>query len=243
MRRFDTPYIYDWIAISLRWMSLIGLVAALALTQTRGSRAYEVLGVMVAWNLFMTALASVYARFSFHRPLNLIVDLLLTAAFFWAQGGLHCPVWWVGVYSILTGSIYYEFRGGMLAAGFSLLLFLAQYLLGRTDTQALPMAPLGLIIVLGLAFGSLGRQLIRRIGQQRKLWLDSEEKRHRVQTERLRAIYELTSTLATTLSYRRVLDSALDLAYSALTGDPNEVADDHLVGAILLFKNGVLRTG
>ena len=28
MRRFDTPYIADWFAISLRWMVLIGLVGA-----------------------------------------------------------------------------------------------------------------------------------------------------------------------------------------------------------------------
>ncbi|MGE5252308.1 MAG: histidine kinase [Bacteroidota bacterium] len=243
MRRFDTPYIYDWIAISLRWMTLIGLVATLALTGTVEPQAYEVLGVMVVWNLLMTAMASVYARLQFHRPLNVIVDLTLTAALFWAQGGLDGPVWWAGIYSILTASIYYEFRGGLAAAGFSILLFVIQYLPGGGEVQSSPMAPIGLMLLLGLLFGPLGRLLVLRIGRQRKLWLDAEEKRHRVQTERLRAIYELTSTLATTLSYRRVLDSALDLAYSALTGDPYEVADDHLVGAILLFRSGVLRTG
>jgi signal transduction histidine kinase len=40
-----------------------------------------------------------------------------------------------------------------------------------------------------------------------------------------------------------VLDSALDVGYSALNADSEEMGDDALVGAILLFHGGVLRTG
>jgi len=61
----------------------------------------------------------------------------------------------------------------------------------------------------------------------------------------LRAIYELTSTLTATLSYKSVLDSALDQGVSALSpsSDQDEqiVVDEQLVGAILLFQGSKLR--
>src|SRR5574341_944313 len=70
------------------------------------------------------------------------------------------------------------------------------------------------------------------------------EKRRLVQSEHLRAIYELTSTLTATLSYKRVLDSALDLSYAALnpnTGDTS--SNDPLVSVVLLFRGGQLHVG
>ena len=33
MRKFETPYMADWFAISLRWMMLVGLVVSLGLGQ------------------------------------------------------------------------------------------------------------------------------------------------------------------------------------------------------------------
>jgi len=67
-----------------------------------------------------------------------------------------------------------------------------------------------------------------------------------MESERLRAIYELTSTMTATLSYRRVLDSALDLGYNALNPnpDPDEPhSDERLVSAVFLFKGNELRIG
>ena len=63
---------------------------------------------------------------------------------------------------------------------------------------------------------------------------------------RLRAIYELTSTLTASLSYKRVLDSALDLGYNALnpSPDPDEPGvDEKLVSAVFLFQGDELRVG
>jgi signal transduction histidine kinase len=75
--------------------------------------------------------------------------------------------------------------------------------------------------------------------------MDAEERRRHAETERLRAIYELTSTLTATLSYKRVLDSALDLGYNALNPmfDPDEARDERLVSAVLLFKGNELTVG
>ena len=82
-----------------------------------------------------------------------------------------------------------------------------------------------------------------RISRQHRVTAD--ERQRRMEAERLRAIYELTSTLTATLSYKRVLDSALDLGYSALNPnfDPDEPIDERLVSAVLLFKGNELTIG
>src|SRR5574338_1134566 len=138
MRRFDTPYIADWFAISLRWIVLIGLVVSLGLGQTLTTRMYWTLGLMVIWNLLMTALTSVNIRLSSHRLINVLVDLFLAGVFFWVQDGLKGPAWWVGAYAILTASIYYEFAGALAAAAFSLILvYVHQYLVSAAG-QSFP---------------------------------------------------------------------------------------------------------
>ncbi len=243
MRRFDTPYIADWFAISLRWIVLIGLVVSLGLGQTLNTRIYWTLGVMVIWNLLMTALTSVNMRLGSHRLINLVFDILLAGVFYWAQNGLQGPAWWAGAYAILTASIYYEYLGALITTAFSILLVYVHYYLVAAPGQAFPVTQTTIYLLLGLVFGLLSRQLMVRLRSMRAFWLDTELKKQTIQTERLRAIYELTSTLAATLSYKRVLDSALDLGYTALNVEMSDTGSDPLVGAILLFKGGVLRVG
>lgn len=101
----------------------------------------------------------------------------------------------------------------------------------------------GIYAVVGLLFGFIGKQLMTRLRAARQKWLDDEDKKRHIQGERLRAIYELTSALTTTLSYKRVLDSALDLGYSALNPDPDTAASDPLVSVMLLFRGGQLIVG
>jgi signal transduction histidine kinase len=132
--------------------------------------------------------------------------------------------------------------GGLLGA----VLFAGSVLyLGFREPGDMPMAlAVSLILaLLGGFFGFIGSRLIVQLRSNREIWLDTEEKRHRIQSERLRAIYELTSTLSATLSYKRVLDSALDVGASAVNADPDQAMSDPLVGAVLLFKGGKLRIG
>ena len=64
--------------------------------------------------------------------------------------------------------------------------------------------------------GCHGRSSSACCGDAGRRGLGADEARHRGENQRLRAIYDLTSTLTATLSYKRVLDAALDLSYSAL---------------------------
>lgn len=246
MRKFTTPYLADWFAISLRWLALMGIVIALGSEQALTLRLFWPLAALIVWNLVMTALAGLSVRLTYHRYVSFVIDLILTGAFFWIQGSLSGSVWWAGILPILTGAVYFELWGGLLAAAlYSALSFVAFNSSGRIQLSVSPLAYFvsAITLGLGLLIGFLGRQLMSRLRAMRILALDAQHREQRIENERLRAIYELTSTLASTLSYRRVLDSALDIAHSALNPDADEFSDDRLVGAVLLFKGGELRIG
>lgn len=243
MRKFENPYMADWFAISLRWIMLVGLIVSLGLGQKLALALSWPLGLMVAWNLVMTALTSLNVRMRFHRRINIFIDLLLSGAFFLVQGGLHGPAFWSGLLPILTSSIYFEFFGALTSA----LLFsgFVIYIGSQVEGDlafAIPIAVM--LVVLGLVFGFLGRRVMSYMRKNRSLYFDSEEKKQAIQNERMRAIYELTSALSSTLSYKRVLESALDMSAAALNPDPDEQSvSDPLVSAVMLFNGGKLRIG
>jgi signal transduction histidine kinase len=243
MRTFETPYAADWFAISLRWAVMLGLIVSLALGDALLPAKAWPLGLLIIWNLGMTVLAGLNKRLVYHRQINLLFDLVCGGAFFWVQGGLSGPASWAGLLPILTGAIYFEIAGAMAAAIVSALLaFLAAqvYLAQRSSVTLFWIVGM---LAMGALFGVLGRQLIQRLRVKRQAWLEAEESRRQIQRERLRAIYELTSTLTATLSYRRVLDSALDIGYSMLNPNVEETGSDPLVSAVLLFRGGQLRVG
>ncbi|MEK6753474.1 MAG: histidine kinase [Chloroflexota bacterium] len=242
MRKFDTPYMADWFAISLRWIMLVGLIVSLGLALQLDISSTWPLGLMIVWNLTMTAMASLNARIRFHRRLNIAVDLILAGAFFWVQGGLRGPAFWTGLLPILTASIYFEIFGALIVS--FLFSSIVLYVGFQSDGNFFLAILISVILVgLSLVFGFLGRRMMQHMRKNRSLWMDSEEKKGAIQSERLRAIYELTSTLSSTLSYKRVLDSALNMSAAALNPDPDQLVSDPLVGAVMLFNGGKLRIG
>ena len=167
----------------------------------------------------LLAVFSVRARF-FHRQIVLTIDFLLAAAFFWLQSRVGSTPSWVGLIPILTGAVYFEALGAFIVAP---LFAIWQTVIGEgvfyNDFTFL--REVGMTLLAGFVAGIGGRFVMRRLRTSRQTKLDVEERQRRMESERLRAIYELSSTLTATLSYRRVLDSALDLAYTALNPNPD----------------------
>ena len=248
MRRFETPYVADWFATSLRWVVLVGLIVSLSLRGQLVAVNIWSLGLLLAWNMIMSLLAGLSMRISYwHRRIVLAVDFLLAAIFFWLQGGLDGATAWIALLPILTGAVYFEMWGAFITA----LLFAAlQFVVSRDafSNGFAFMASSGLVLTLliGILSGLSGRFIMRRLRRQRHHRLNEEERRSHMESERLRAIYELTSTLTATLNYKRVLDSALDLAYTALDPNPDPAEpnkDERLVSAVFLFKGDELQVG
>src|SRR5215216_2643754 len=248
MRRFETPYIADWFATTIRWIVLVGLVISLALRGQLNAVPFWLLAIMFIWNIAMSVMAGLSMRLrTYHRQIILGVDFLLAAIFFLLKGGLAGTSIWVGILPVLLGAVYFEMWGAFIAGGVFALL---QYLVSRetfsNDFALIASSGLVLTLLIGVVAGVLGRLGMGRLRVARQTRLDAEERLRRMESERLRAIYELTSTMTATLSYRRVLDSALDLGYMALNPnpDPDEPdSDERLVSAVLLFKDHQLQIG
>jgi signal transduction histidine kinase len=242
LRRYDTPYMADWFAISLRWIVLVGLIVSLGLGGKLELSLSWPLGLLIAWNLAMTALASANVRMPYHRPVSVFADIIFAGMFYWVQGGLHGPAVWAGLLPVLTGSIYFEFLGALLASiSFSGLMIYTT--LPTKEDLPLAITISIALILLSLLFGLLGHFMIKHMRKTRELWEDTEEKKSAMQAERMRAIYELTTTLSSTLSYKRVLESALNMSATALNPDPEQLLNDPLVGTVMLFNGGKLRVG
>jgi hypothetical protein len=183
MRKYDSPYMADWFAISMRWIIMVGLVVSLGLA---GLLRWEVawpLTLLIAWNLIMTALASMNVRVTYHRRISLLVDIILTGIFFRTQGGLYGPASWSGILPILSGSIFFELWGALISA----IVFSAIVLYTSVNTsESFSLAggvALGFLL-LAVLFGYLGRSLIIHIRRNRERWQDVEEMKRRVQNER-----------------------------------------------------------
>lgn len=243
MRTFDTPYVADWYAVSLRWLALLGMVVSLAMGDMPLSEVpvWPLIGLVI-WNITMMVFAGLNARITFHRHVSVVIDMLIAGTFFWLQGGLYGPIFWAGLLPILIGAMYFELWGAlMVAALFSMLEIVSLW----TGLVSLAFLQVSLVVVgttlgVGLLFGFISRQLIKHLRRMRELRIAEEQKRIRMENERWRALYELSSTLTGTLSYKRVLDSVLDLGYVALNPDPDAQTDEKLVSAVMLFKGDQL---
>jgi signal transduction histidine kinase len=242
LRKYDTPYMADWFAISLRWVVLVGLIVSLGIGGRLELSVSWTLFFLILWNLAMTAFASMNARMPYHRLISILIDLVLTGIFFWIQGGLHGPAVWTGLLPVLTSSIYFELPGAFITSLLfsGLMIFTGMQVEGDLPIALIISIPL---VLLSLVFGFLGQHTILHIRKNRELWQDLEEKKSAMQTERMRAIYELTTTLSSTLSYKRVLESALNMSVAALNPDPEQSQTDTLAGAVMLFNSGKLRIG
>jgi signal transduction histidine kinase len=245
MRSSDSPFVADWFVVSLRWLALLGLSVSLSRADSLMQFPNLILILLTFWNIALTLLAGLNRRMPHHREYNLAVDTVCAAAYFFAQGGLAGAGFWVIVIPILSGAIYFDLLGGLLIAGaMALIEFLTTWLMGHQLTYGLIAA--GITVLTGAIFGFISQKLIEDLRHTRAQQLNEREKNLQVENNRLRAIYNLTSTLTATLNYKRVLDTALDLGVKALNAGQSEEdlpRDDRLTSAVLLFSGDELVVG
>jgi len=247
MRTSDAPFLADWFAISLRWLALLGISVSIALAgQLTFENGVILLGA-VLWNAIASILAVLNRRLPAHRFINVTLDMAAAGGLFWYAGGILGPISWVGLLALFSASIYYEWKGSLLAAVLLSGIQAGLVQLGAPDPN--PLVLLGLVggfnLLSGLILGVLSRQLIRSLRTNRNKQLqikrEAELTAQHIEHERLQAFYNLTATLSATLNYQRVMDTALDLSVQAL----NEVNSpaDKMVSAVLLFSEDVLQVG
>ncbi|MCC6146072.1 MAG: GAF domain-containing sensor histidine kinase [Anaerolineaceae bacterium] len=239
MPKADSPFLADWLAISLRWLVLLGAAVRLAQggTVTLALEIAFALGAL--WNLGASILAILNRRIPKHRLIFVGGDFVLCMLLFVFSGGLAGSLWWIGYLVVFTSSIYYEWRGSVIMAlALTLLQGVYSYrveadFLNIQKGQTLAISNLVAAVVLGtlsIKLMNLVRSSYFALVRKRR------EADFRVQLrERNRhsAMYRMIEELSATLNYQTVLETALDLCKTALDGLRGDA--NALVNAVLLF--------
>lgn len=247
MHSSDFPYLYDWFAISIRWLVLMALTLSLTLNGRLDAYTSAVLSIILVWNLYVSLLAILNRRMRAHRQINVIFDVSASLALFWLSGGVQGPVSWCGFLALFSASIYLNSVGAFIVA---IIISLAEAGLAFLQSQVLLLQlSVAVVVVLnlagGLGLGYLSRKTVR---EARSVFMRQIQERKNVEQlivrqehDRTQAYYALTATLSTTLNYQRVLDSAIDLGAKVI--DETLQSSSLLVSAVLLFENDQLKIG
>ena len=75
MRRFETPYVADWLAASLRWIVLVGLIISVSLRGQLGGIPLWPLVLLFIWNVLMSLLAAFSIRVTRFQGLRTAISL------------------------------------------------------------------------------------------------------------------------------------------------------------------------
>jgi signal transduction histidine kinase len=246
MRSSDFPYLYDWFAISIRWLVLMTLTLSLALNDRLDAYTSAVLYIILVWNLYVSFLAILNRRMRAHRQINVIFDVSASLAMFWLSGGVQGPVSWCGFLALFSASIYFNSVGALIIA---IIISLVEAGLSYLQSQVLLQLSVAVVVVLNL-MGGLGLGFLSRkaVSEARSVFMrqiqelkNAEQLIVRQEHDRTQAYYALTATLSTTLNYQRVLDSAIDLGAKVI--DETLQSSSLLVSAVLLFENDQLKIG
>ncbi len=238
MRSEEAPFLLDWLAVSLRWLALLGMALALAGGQSLAGSMLFLLLAGAAWNLVLTVLTALGRRPPLHHWLYLAADFLLAGALFYFSGGLEGRLAWSGLLPIFTASIFFRLPGALLAAAAATA---AQGALAWQQAGAQPalffaLTLLPLYLGAGLALGFIAGRVHRLVFTRGGGTGDPRRDLERAQRERRSAIFGLVAAMSATLNYERVLETALDMSASALAGPDG--AEKALASAVLLNAAG-----
>src|SRR5512146_3087763 len=101
MQTSETPYAADWLAISLRWIVILGAAIVLSANTVLSPGSAWPLAAIFVWNVAMSILAGENARLPAHRLLNVVVDALLCGVLFVMHNGLLGPALIISLLPIL----------------------------------------------------------------------------------------------------------------------------------------------
>lgn len=236
MPKAEFPFLADWLAVSLRWLAVVGASVALSLNDGLNYFSGVILAALLGWNIFITVLALFNRRLKFHRLFNVITDGVLSALLFIASGGISGPAIWISVLALFSAAIYYEWRG-ILIVGIVFIAFEIIWTIGASPATAWTMYayPTLLNIILAVITGLTAKHLLKGVRRNYQINIqqrqESDNTIKRQERDQMRAMYQLMETISENLNYKVVLDSAIGLSSVALGLSENH---SHLVGAVLL---------
>lgn len=237
MHKSDYPYLADWFAISLRWLGLLGIIAALAFAGAIQIRLAAVVLVSIVWNTYTSILAVLNRRLNRQRILNVWIDSLVSIALFFLSGALGGPLAWANLLALFSAAIYFEWRGSLLTA--IILSALEAGGIYLFDRAAFYPSTLALFAAFNLAAGGLlgfiCYQLMQRLRDNYKNRLLQRKEQLRRERDRIRNFSRSMESFCVDLDTGGILETLLDMGTDLLGGAEPPV--DRMVSAALLVES------
>ena len=241
MIRSDSPFIVDIYLVSIRWLLLLGALLVIAGESSVWQGATVFLWLAIGWNGILLGMAGQSQRFTRHREVNLAFDLIFSLTFSVSSQQPMLAKFLFLLLPISSAAMYFNMRGALYA---SLTASLVHMVSSPATTAAYATV---FSLAYGFVFGYLSQKNYDRIQLNRKWQLEQREKVYKAETNRIRAIYNLSTTITSMLSYNRVLEAALDLSTDALFVDGghseniNPANSGAIVSVMLLDNNGTFK--
>lgn len=232
----------DWIAATLRWITLLGMALAMAASESFSlATILAFIGAALVYAIF-TLLAAFKQLTPGQRLYSVAVDLAIASLLFYLSGTFNGNLTWAGLLPLISASLYFQMKGALLVSVLNLIFqgSLAWISAQTAHVFILLIMPAVLYLGIGIILGSLSQRINEILSQAIKEQNAAQRENERKERERRRSIYNLISALNASLNYQRVLDTALDLSTSALSLP--KAATDRLVSAVLLFSGNGEKT-
>ena len=235
MRTNIAPVSIDRLAISLRWVILLGLSIAIA-AQERFSL-YLIVTFLAAgiWNLVLTALSGISKRPILNRHLIIALDLLVANLLFFFSGHRLISLGWIGILPLISSVLYFDMSAVVIVG------LVSAISLGiQSFTQVTPLYALRFIGAASLFYVVIGLLLFYLRDGPTQILGDILKKRVVIQPESGQAGQGQKYTHQNpipgsndTLNLRKVLETTLDLSIKSL--ERSKKPTKGLVCSVLIY--------
>ena len=233
MEKASPNQLADLFTITLRWVFLVGVTLGLALSIGFIWIVTTTLFLGVLFNILLTV-SYASRRMPGQRVLSVFVDGIMAYLLFYQTGPSGSEMAWVGLLPLITAASYFQWSGAIVMIVVNLLI---------QGAIAWWIAPIELVIpflamlfviylVVGLSMAYISQRWLKKRRVRRP---GSDHQTDLEDSERSRAIFELISELSSSLSYQRILETALSLSKNTLAELDAPVED--LVSVVLFFSN------
>lgn len=238
MRIAGSSSLIDWIALTVRWLMLIGVTLWLAYLNSLDIYFIVVIAAAILGNLAATILVAANHASTPFAHICVVGDFIFAHLVFYL-GFSNANLVWVGILPLATASLYFRWIGAAITLILNIMIQAWLYSPGNTAVEigVLVAISLPMYTLIGFAGAYGGQRLasgaLSPFRKGKSPLSAGLEKKNR---ERRRTIFDLISALSASLNYQRVLETSLDLTAETLDElDAPEV--DKLVSAVLLFTD------
>lgn len=230
-----TSLLTNWVSITLRWLTLMGIALSLSFGSRFSLEVGIVLILAALWNVWLSVWLLLKQQHFAHKLVLIAVDMLTVYVLFAMSGTLYGGLGWTGILPIITASLMYGLLG---AAAVIPINMVVQGLLSLLDGDLVAvgfymLTLLPVYLIAGAVFGFIGQRMLRIRQEEARALVRTRLEAQRAERERSRVIYNLISTLSSSLNYQRVLETSLDLSASAI--EKIDDVHDQMVSGVLLF--------